>query len=116
MPPVSSPKPINLTEAAGRMPWSEVGQALRICARSHGAILEIRGLDHAENGHPNDGHADTIYMISASYGALRCGDTILECTEGDILFIPSGYPHHFEQMDGKIRLWRISLMPAPVST
>jgi mannose-6-phosphate isomerase-like protein (cupin superfamily) len=91
------------------MPWSEVGQALGIRARADGAALEIQGLDHTEGGHPNPGEAETIYVIVSGYGALRYGDVILECAEGDVLFTPRGYPHHFERTSGEMRIWRISL-------
>jgi mannose-6-phosphate isomerase-like protein (cupin superfamily) len=103
------PVPINLTEAADRMPWSEVEQALRICAPLEGAVLQIQALGHADHGHRNDGHADIVYIVVSGYGVLRCGEAAFECTVGDVLFMPSGSPHHFERLDGEIRLWRIAL-------
>lgn len=109
MPLTAQPSPINLTEAAGHMPWSKVGDALRIRACADNARLEIQGLDHAEDGYPNDGYADTVYVVMSGYGVLRCGDMSLECTDGDVLFVPRGYPHFFERLDGEIRIWRISL-------
>jgi mannose-6-phosphate isomerase-like protein (cupin superfamily) len=109
---VASSTPINLTEAADRVPWPDVEQALSLSAHCAGAVLEIRGLDHAEQGHRNDGHAHTVYVIVSGYGMLRQGGKVLECTGGDVLFIPSGCPHHFERLDGPIRIWRISLAPA----
>jgi mannose-6-phosphate isomerase-like protein (cupin superfamily) len=48
----------------------------------------------------------------SGYGLLRCGDMSLECTEGDVPFVPAGRPHWFERLDGEIRMWRISLAPA----
>ena len=104
-------KPVNLTEVAGPRPWSEVAQNLRIHARCGGAMLQIQALDHAEHGHRNDSHAHTVYVIVSGYGLLRCRDTGLECTEGDVLFVPADCPHRFERMDGDLRVWRISLAP-----
>jgi mannose-6-phosphate isomerase-like protein (cupin superfamily) len=106
------PFPLNPAEAAGRMPWSEVNKALGIRARIDGATLEIQGLEHDEGGHPNTGQADTVYVIVSGYGTLRYGDMSLECTEGDVLFTPRGCSHHFERMDGEMRIWRISLILA----
>lgn len=106
--------PVNLTEAAGHMPWSEVDQALRIRARSDGRVLEIRGLGHAADGHPNAGLHDTVYVIVSGYGVLRCRETAMECTGNDVIFVPSGAPHHFERLDGEIRIWQISLIPAEI--
>ena len=103
--------PVNLTEAAGRMPWSEVDRTLRVRAHASGATLEIRGLDPVNDGNASDGRSDTIYVIVSGYGVLRYDDKAMECTEGDVLFVPSGYPHQFEQRDGGIKMWRISLAP-----
>jgi mannose-6-phosphate isomerase-like protein (cupin superfamily) len=91
------------------MPWSEVGRALRISAHRAGAVLEILGLNQDGQGHPNDGRSDTVYVIVSGYGLLRHGEQALECTGGDVLFLPRGHPHHFERLDGEIRIWRISL-------
>jgi mannose-6-phosphate isomerase-like protein (cupin superfamily) len=112
MPSIAHPSPINLTEAAGRMPWSEVEQALRVHARYDGAALEIRGLEYAADGHPDEGLHDTVYFVVASYGVLRCGETAIEFTAGDVIFVPKDCPHHFEQLDGKIRIWRLLLASA----
>ena len=109
-----SPKqgPINLTESASRMPWSQVEQVLRVRAPADGLALEIRGLSQGEKGLPNAGLSDTVYVIVSGYGLLRCGETPMDCTEGDVLFVPSGCAHEFERLDGEIRIWRISLLPA----
>jgi mannose-6-phosphate isomerase-like protein (cupin superfamily) len=115
VPQTNQPGPVNLTEAASRMPWSEVGEALRISAHLASTILEIRALSYAEDGHPYDGSADSIYVIVSGYGALRQGEARLECTGGDLVYMPSGCPHQFERMDGEIRAWRISLTPAKAS-
>ena len=64
-------------------------------------------------GHANDGLTDTVYVIASGYGALRWGDTALECTAGDVLFVPNGRPHCFERLHGEIRIWRISAVPGP---
>jgi mannose-6-phosphate isomerase-like protein (cupin superfamily) len=53
-----------------------------------------------------------VYFVVASYGVLRCGGTVMEFTAGDVIFVPKGCPHHFEQVDGKIRIWKLSLTPA----
>jgi mannose-6-phosphate isomerase-like protein (cupin superfamily) len=37
-----------------------------------------------------------IYVIVSGNGVLRCGETALECTMGDLLFVPRGHPHGFE--------------------
>ncbi|MDB5412592.1 MAG: hypothetical protein JWR10_927 [Rubritepida sp.] len=109
MVPFPATGPVNLTEAADRMPWSEVDKALRVCAFAGEAVLEIRGLSDAEDGYRHDGLCDFTYVIVTGYGVLRTADTRLEFTAGDVLFVPRGFPHSLERLDGDIRLWRISL-------
>ena len=65
------------------------------------------------DGHANDGLADTVYVIVSGFGVLHWGDTALECTAGDVLFVPGGQVHRFERLDGEIRIWRISAVPGP---
>ena len=105
--------PINLTATAEGRPWSEVGQALCIRGGSEGGGLAVCGLDRAGDGHASDGLADTVYVIVSGYGVLCWGETALECTAGDVLFVPGGRTHRFERLDGEIRIWRISLIPSP---
>lgn len=101
--------PINLTAAAGRMPWGEVGQALRMRAHSGGCTLELHALDYAEGGQRNEGLLDTVYVVVSGYGVLHAGDAPIECTEGDVLFVPRGHQHRFERLDGDLRLWCVTL-------
>ena len=103
--------PINLTAIAEPMLWPEAQKAVRVMALSSGVALEIRGLDDVEAGHSSAGFSDNVYVIISGYGVLRCEDTAMECTAGDVLFVPRGHAHHFERLDGEIRIWRISLSP-----
>ena len=107
--------PLNLTAAAEGMPWSEVRRALRIRGSSGGGPLEVCVLDRPGDGHASDGLADTVYVIASGYGVLRWGDVVLECTAGDVLFVPAGRAHRFERLDGEIRIWRISPVPGPAA-
>ena len=115
MPSPEQRAPINLTAAAERLPWSEAGRAL--CARgaSEGSAFVICGLDHVGDGHADDGLADAVYVVASGYGVLRWGDTALECTAGDVLFVPGGRAHRFERLDGEVRVWRISAAPDPAT-
>lgn len=103
-------KPINLTEAAGQMSWSDVERFLYVGAGTDGMALEIRALDCTTDGHSNDGLVDTVYVIVSGYGLLKYDKKSMECTEHDVLFVPSGHPHRFERLDGEIRIWRIALI------
>jgi mannose-6-phosphate isomerase-like protein (cupin superfamily) len=101
--------PVNLTEAAAGMSWTEACETLRVCHRSQAACVSIQPLGDGEDGRPNDGAFDMIYVVVSGFGVLRCEQKEMECTAGDVLFIPRGHPHRFERMDGEIRIWRIEL-------
>ena len=108
---MSSPKPqrpTNLTAAMEQLPWSELGQGLFVQGQTDTGALEVRGLDLAGEGYASEGAADTVYVIASGFGILRCGETALEYTAGDVVFVPSGQAHRFERLGGDIRIWRIS--------
>jgi hypothetical protein len=106
-------KPLNLTAAAEPMPWAEACRMIGVCGPGTAVALEIRGLTHAENGRQNDGSHEIVYIIVGGFGALQHGNTAIECTGGDILFVPKGCPHRFERLDGEIKIWRISAADRP---
>jgi mannose-6-phosphate isomerase-like protein (cupin superfamily) len=101
-------KPVNLTAAAEPMPWAEACRAIGVSGPHDAVALEVRGLTHAENGRQNDGASETVYVVIAGFGVLRCDDVDMECTGGDVLFVPRGCSHRFERLDGEIKIWRIS--------
>jgi mannose-6-phosphate isomerase-like protein (cupin superfamily) len=103
-------EPLNLTAAVDRLPWPEVGQALRIRARCAEALLEIHGVGPENAAAPEA--ADRVYVVVSGYGVLRWGEGSTEFTGGDLLFVPGGCPHRIEGQGGEIRLWRIALLPA----
>jgi mannose-6-phosphate isomerase-like protein (cupin superfamily) len=115
MPSPAQQRPINLTATAESMPWSQAQETVHVLARSNSLVLEIRGLDDAKAGHPSAVLSDNVYVIISGYGVLRCGDTVTDCTAGDVLFVPRGRAHHFERLNGEIRIWRISLSPTTAS-
>jgi hypothetical protein len=104
-------KPLNLTAAAEPMLWAEACRMISISGPT--AALEVRGLTHAENARQNDGSHEIVYIIVGGFGALQHGDTAIECTSGDVLFVPKGCPHRFERLDGEIKIWRISAADRP---
>jgi mannose-6-phosphate isomerase-like protein (cupin superfamily) len=107
--PSSEPHgPINLTQVAEGMSWTDARESLRVCSSSQTDSLCIQPLDESD-GQLNDGVSDAIYIVIAGYGVLQCGSKEIEYTAGDVLFIPRGHPHRFGRMDGALRIWRISL-------
>jgi mannose-6-phosphate isomerase-like protein (cupin superfamily) len=109
----SQQAPINLTAVSEGISWSEVLRSVDTSAHRDGSALDIRGLDDSYEVPSGEGLCDTVYVVVSGYGILRYGDSSIEWTVGDVLFVPKGYAHRFEKLDGEIRIWRIS--PAPVT-
>jgi mannose-6-phosphate isomerase-like protein (cupin superfamily) len=105
--------PINLTEAADRLPWHEAEQRLRLHAQNGNATLDIRPIGQSGEPPADPGLSDIVYVVIVGYGLLHCAETTLEFTTGDVLFLPRGHPHRIEGLNGEIRLWRIALDSPP---
>jgi len=111
--PLGQDGPINLTEIAEGMSWRRACETLRVDLKAQTAGLNIQPLDDGHGEQSNDGTSDTIYFVISGYGVLQCEDKAMQCTAGDVLFIPRGHPHRFERMDGVIRIWMIKLAQQP---
>jgi mannose-6-phosphate isomerase-like protein (cupin superfamily) len=101
-------QPVNLTAAAEPISWEQATRAIRIGGASEAAALDVQALSQSENGCRHDGCREVVYVVVAGFGVLRCEDSELEFTGGDVLFVPKGCPHHFDQLDRTVRIWRIS--------
>ena len=101
-------KPLNLTAAAETMPWELACKVIGVTGPGEAEALEVQGVSHVENCRLNDGSHETVYVVITGYGVLRCDDLEMQCTAGDVLFVPRGCPHWFERLDGDIKIWRIS--------
>ncbi len=54
--------------------------------------------------------ATVLYIIISGFGVLRCANGArLEFTEGDLIMVPSGASHRFEEVSPKFKTWRIVL-------
>ena len=101
-------KPVNLTAASESMSWEQACKCIGVSGPSDAPALEIHGLTQAENGRVNDGAHETVYVVVSGFGVLCCADMDIECTAGDVLYVPRGCLHRFERLDGDIRIWSIS--------
>jgi mannose-6-phosphate isomerase-like protein (cupin superfamily) len=53
---------------------------------------------------------DIIYVIISGYGVLCCrGGARIEFTAGDVMLVPAGTWHRFEEISPKFRTWRIAV-------
>ena len=103
--------PINLTGIAAGMSWKDACDTLRVCHRSPSAGVSIQPLDDGANEQPSESTSDTIYVVISGYGILRYEDNDIECTAGDVLFVPR-WPSTSvcAHGRGRSRIWRIRLL------
>lgn len=100
--------PVNLTAAAEQMPWTDARKSVGVSGPSEAFALDVCALAPADITQQNDGSRETVYVVTAGFGVLRYKIGEMECTAGDVLFVPKGCPHRFERLDGEIEIWRIS--------
>lgn len=77
---------------------------------SHGSLLvkvyTPRGTD-LQQPHTRD----EIYVVARGSGEFICGDTRKKFQETDLLFVPAGISHRFEEFSDDLALWVIFYGP-----
>jgi mannose-6-phosphate isomerase-like protein (cupin superfamily) len=101
-------KPVNLTAASEPMSREQACKAIAVSGPSETVALDVDGVSHTEIGCVNNGSRESVYVVVSGFGIL-CSDGLdMECTAGDVLFVPQGCPHRFERLGSNIRIWSIS--------
>ncbi|MBX9784935.1 MAG: cupin domain-containing protein [Chitinophagaceae bacterium] len=54
---------------------------------------------------------DEIYVIASGSSAFFCNGNYMDCTKGDLLFVPAGMEHHFEHFTDDFATWVIFYGP-----
>jgi len=54
---------------------------------------------------------DEIYMVISGKGILNCNNKQTNCSQGDILFVPAGQPHYFENYSTDFCTWAVFSTP-----
>jgi mannose-6-phosphate isomerase-like protein (cupin superfamily) len=105
-------RPVNLTAASESMSWDQACQIISVTGTSETATLAVHGMAYAEIGRQNSGECEMVYVVVAGFGVLRGDDFEMQCTAGDVLFVPRGCRHNFERLDGDMKIWRVApVMP-----
>lgn len=112
--PLDAARVVNLTQIAERLPRPDgPRQPIRILEHgARGPIFEVVSHDAtgAAAAWPEEAAAgDTIYIVIAGEGRLRCGDEAMDCAAGDVLFAPAGIPRRFEALGRGFAIWRVLL-------
>ena len=54
---------------------------------------------------------DELYVIARGHGRLNRNSEIIECKAGDVLFVPAGMEHRFENFSDDFATWVIFYGP-----
>lgn len=99
---------VTVAEAAARTPLAGETAA---SALAHGAMKLLyyapRGKDPQR---PHEG--DELYAVISGRGALVRADERRRFVPGDVLFVPAGVPHHFEEFDDTFAVWVVFYRPS----
>jgi mannose-6-phosphate isomerase-like protein (cupin superfamily) len=97
---------VNLTASAELAGLTKEHGITQVLTRSHLAV-SIHSTDGLKTIAEVAG-ADIVYVIISGYGVLRCRDGArIEFTAGDVMMVPAGAWHQFEETSPKFRTWRI---------
>jgi mannose-6-phosphate isomerase-like protein (cupin superfamily) len=55
---------------------------------------------------------DEVYLVHQGRGRFRNGDTVHPFEPGDVLFVPAGVVHRFEQFSEDLAVWVVFYGPA----
>ena len=104
--PTDPGRPANLTAAAELAGLMKEHGITRVLNRSNVAVT-IHGIDGLATI-AEDAETDILYVIISGYGVLRCRDGArVEFTAGDVMMVPAGAWHRFEETSPKFSTWRI---------
>jgi mannose-6-phosphate isomerase-like protein (cupin superfamily) len=99
---------IALQDALSQLPASR-GQRFIELLRRGSLSVEL----YAPQGHdPQQPHAqDELYVVVSGSGRFRHGDDLQSFAAGDVLFVPAGDQHRFEDFSDDFATWVIFVGP-----
>lgn len=54
---------------------------------------------------------DVVYMVASGAGIVRCEDDKWSFTRGDVLLVPAGEKHRFENITPDLAVWAVNWGP-----
>jgi mannose-6-phosphate isomerase-like protein (cupin superfamily) len=93
---------LTVSEGLARLPGS-LGERFVELFRHGTLAVEL----YAPRGHdPQSPHSrDEVYVVVQGSGWFRNGDTRHRFGTGDVLFVPAGTVHRFEDFSGDLAVW-----------
>jgi mannose-6-phosphate isomerase-like protein (cupin superfamily) len=72
----------------------------------HGTMsVEYFAPEKADTQQPH--RQDEIYVIASGKSIFFCGGQYMDCNQGDLLFVPAGMEHRFENFSDNFATWVI---------
>lgn len=106
----ASPIRVTVEEAAARLPHQDESPLRVATSLKRGSLLVKL---YAPRGHdPQSPHTqDELYVVVSGRGEFVNGDDRHPFGPGDVLFVPAGRPHRFENFTDDFQTWVIFYGP-----
>ena len=101
-------KKISLLEAIDKLK-SETQQPFTVVMKHGSMSVEYFAPSKIDTQSPHQ--QDELYVIARGHGHLNRHGETLECKAGDVLFVPAGMEHHFEQFSDDFATWVVFYGP-----
>lgn len=85
------------------------GEFFSVCMRRGNWTLELYEPAHKDEQEPHK--QDECYVVLEGSGVFVMGDERVRFSPGDMIFVPAGLPHRFEEFGERMRVWVIFAGP-----
>lgn len=97
-----------VAEALSRIPGPEGERFVELFQRG---TLSIELYAPRENDPQQPHRQDEVYLVHRGRGQFRNGETVHPFEPGDVLFVPAGVTHRFEDFTEDLAVWVIFYGP-----
>lgn len=95
-------KKVTLLEAVEQLKH-ETGKLFTVVMRHGTMSVEYFAPQKSDTQTPH--RQDELYIVARGHGQFNRNDEIMECKAGDVLFVPAGMHHRFENFSDDFATW-----------
>jgi mannose-6-phosphate isomerase-like protein (cupin superfamily) len=108
--PLSSPFHLTVAQAVEQLPAQTEQQLRFVTLLQRGSLsVELYAPEHIDRQEPHQ--QDELYVVISGQGDFINGNQQHRFQPGDVLFVPAGVPHHFENFSADFKTWVIFFGP-----
>lgn len=85
------------------------GERHSVCLQRGSWILELYEPESEDRQRPHK--QDECYVVLEGRGVFAMGEKRIPFAPGDLIFVPAGLPHRFEEFGERVRAWVIFAGP-----